>query len=53
MSPHGHYRFLSKVFQNVMEQQFAGQPCEIVVDDILIWGRKLQEHDNRLKQVMN
>ena len=62
MSPHGRYRFLrmpygictgSEVFQNVMEQLFAGQPCEIVVDDILIWGRTLQEHDERLAQVMN
>ncbi|KAL2083268.1 hypothetical protein ACEWY4_021041 [Coilia grayii] len=40
-------------FQNVMEQLFAGQPCEIVVDDILVWGRTLQEHDGRLTQVMN
>lgn len=62
MSPHGRYRFLrmpygictgSEVFQNVMEQLFARQPREIVVDDILIWGRTVQEHDERLKQVMN
>ena len=62
MSPHGRYRFLrmpysictcSEVFQNVMEQLFAGQPSEIVVNDILIWGRNVQEHDEHLTQVLN
>lgn len=41
----------SEVFQNVMEQLFAGQPCEIVVEDILIWGRTLLEHDKRLNRI--
>ncbi len=62
MSPFGRYRFLrmpygistsSEVFQRSMEQLFAGLPCEIVVDDILIWGRTHEEHDDRLRQVLN
>lgn len=43
----------SEVFQRSMEQLFAGQPCEIVVDDILIWGRKHEEHNERLRQILN
>ncbi len=62
MSPFGRYRFLrmpygistgSEVFQRSIEQLFAGLPCEIVVDDILIWGRTHEEHDDRLQQVLN
>ncbi|XP_064201962.1 congerin-2-like isoform X3 [Anguilla rostrata] len=40
----------SEVFQRTTEQLFAGQPCEILVDDILVWGRNREEHDKRLKQ---
>lgn len=40
------------VFQRSMEQLFAGQPCEIVVDNIIIWCRTRKEHD-RLRQVLN
>ncbi len=43
----------SEVFQRSMEQLFAGLPCEIVVDDILIWGWTHEEHDDRLLQVLN
>ncbi|XP_035286263.1 galactose-binding lectin l-1-like isoform X2 [Anguilla anguilla] len=59
MSAIGRYRFLhmpygisagSEVFQRTTEQLFAGQPCEILVDDILVWGRNREEHDKRLKQ---
>jgi len=62
MTPFGRYRFLrmpygistgSEVFQRCMEQLFAGQPCEIVVDDILIWGSSVEEHDKRLKCVLD
>lgn len=27
--------------------------CEAIIDDILIWGKDRQEHDQRLKAVMN
>ncbi len=43
----------SEVFQRCMEQLFEGQPCAIVVDDILIWGSTREEHDLRLRQVMD
>lgn len=36
-----------------MEQLFAGLPCEIVVDDILIWDWTQEEHDDRLWHVLN
>lgn len=46
-TPFGRYRFLrmpfgitsaSEVFQRAMEELFAGYPCAIVVDDLLVWG---------------
>lgn len=30
-----------------------GQPCEIVVDDILVWDSTREEHDLHLRQVMD
>ncbi len=62
MTPSGRYRFLrmpygistgSEVFQRTMEHLFDRQPCKIVVDDILVWGCTLQQHDERLKQVLH
>ncbi|KAL1259036.1 hypothetical protein QQF64_009613 [Cirrhinus molitorella] len=62
MTPYGRYKFLrmqygistgSEVFQRCMEHLFSGQPCEIVVDDILIWGSSVKEHDKRLKCVLD
>lgn len=58
----GRYRFLrmpyglnsgSEVYQSTMEQLFSGYPCEIVVDDILVTGRDLEEHDRNLKAVLD
>lgn len=43
----------SEVFQQSMEQLFDAQPCQIVVDDILVCGCTLQEHDEQLKQVLH
>ncbi|KAI4887219.1 hypothetical protein NFI96_007653 [Prochilodus magdalenae] len=43
----------SEVFQRCMEQLFAGLPCNIVVDDLFIWGRTLHEHDQRLHQILD
>ncbi|KAJ8365224.1 hypothetical protein SKAU_G00140550 [Synaphobranchus kaupii] len=62
MTPVGRYASLrmpygittgSEVFQRCMEQLFEGQPCAIVIDDILVWGRSREEHDLRLRQVMD
>ncbi len=62
MTPFGRYKFVrmpywistgSEVFERCMEQLFSGQPCEIVIDDILIWGSSVEEHDKRLKCVLN
>uniref|UniRef100_A0A669EUY2 Gypsy retrotransposon integrase-like protein 1 n=1 Tax=Oreochromis niloticus TaxID=8128 RepID=A0A669EUY2_ORENI len=58
----GRYRFLrmpfglnaaSEVFQRAMEQIFAGYPCAIIVDDILIGGRTVKEHDDNLRKVLD
>ena len=62
ITPNGRYKFLrmpygitsgSEVFQRSMEHLFANQPCEIIVDDILVYGKNAEEHDANLKQVLN
>ena len=61
-TPFGRYRFLrmpfginsaSEVFQRSMEQLFAGYPCSVIVDDIIIGGRSTAEHDANLKRVLD
>lgn len=56
-----HYRFLrmpfginstSEVFQHTMEQLFAGYPCSVIVNDIIIGGHRVDEHDANLKRVL-
>ncbi len=42
----------SEVFQRTMEVLFVGYPCEIIVDNILITGRDMQEHDQNLDKVL-
>ena len=42
----------SEVFQQAMEQAFSGTPCEIIVDDIIVWGDTTKQHDERLEQVL-
>lgn len=58
----GRYRFLrmpfginsaSEVFQRTIEQIFAGYPCVIIVDDIIVGGRTEAEHDAYLKRVLD
>lgn len=60
-TPFGRFRFLrmpfginsaSEVFQRSMEQLFAGYPCSVVVDDIIIGGSSVAEHDANLKKVL-
>ena len=35
------------------QQLFKDMPCQIFVDDILIWGGMEREHDENLKKVMD
>ena len=42
----------AEVFQRTMEQLFTGYPCEIIVDDILVWGCDIAEHDYNLEKVL-
>ena len=39
--------------QKAMDQLFASQPCEIIVDDVLVWGASDAEHDAHAQQVLN
>lgn len=32
---------------------FSGCPCEIIVDDILVWGETEEQHDHKLLQVLD
>lgn len=61
-TPFGRFRFLrmpfginsaSKVFQYTMEQIFAGYPCAIIVDDIIMGRNGEEEHDENLKRELN
>ena len=60
-TPYGHYYFKRlpfgiksppEIFQKAMDQTFSGCPCEIIVDDILVW-RETEEHDHKLLQVLD
>ncbi|KAF0044793.1 hypothetical protein F2P81_003951 [Scophthalmus maximus] len=60
-TPCGRYRFLwmpfginsaSEIFQHTMEQLFAGYPCSVIVDDIIVGGRGAAEHDANLNKVL-
>ena len=61
-SPAGRMRFLSmpyginsgsEVFQRTMETLFDDFPCEIIVDDLIVHGKDLAEHDANLTKVLN
>lgn len=61
-TPFGRYRFLRapfgiksipEIFQRVMTELMENiEGAEVIVDDILIWGSTQQEHDERLKKVL-
>ena len=60
-TPHGRYRFLRlpfginsapEVFQKAMDNLFSDCPCEIIVDDLLIWGATEEEDDQNLLRVL-
>ena len=61
-TPFERFRFLrmpfgissaSEVLQCSMEQLFAGYPCAIIVDDIIIGGCDAAEHDANLTKVFD
>ena len=60
-TPFGRFRFLrmpfgittgSEVYQQAMEHVFANYPCQIIIDDILVYGRDMKEHDQNLEIVL-
>ena len=61
-TPFGRYKFLrlpyglkssAEVFQKRMAQSFENvDGCDVIVDDILIWGKGDEEHDANLRQVL-
>ena len=61
-SPFGRYRFkrlpfgissAPEVYQKVISEIFEGlDGVECIVDDILVWGTTQQQHDERLRQVL-
>ncbi|XP_046857694.1 uncharacterized protein K02A2.6-like [Xenia sp. Carnegie-2017] len=62
-TPFGRYRFTvipfgvvfaQEVFHKTVHEKFQHLPgCETDIDDILIWGRTLEEHDRNLERVLN
>ena len=60
-TPFGRYRFLkmpyginsgSEVFQRAMEELMENYPCKIIVDDIIVFGKDMADHDRNLEIVM-
>ena len=62
-TPYERYRFIRlpfgtksapEVFQHLMSEFFEDvEGVKAIVDDLLIWGKDDDEHDARLKQVLN
>ena len=62
-TPFGRYRLkclpfgiksAPEVYQRVMEELFGGiEGCEVIADDLMVWGRNNEEHDQRLKKVLD
>ena len=61
-TPYGRYRFCrlpfgiksaSEVFQKAMDHLLEGYPCEVIVDDILVWGSTKAEHNENLLKVLD
>ena len=61
-TPFGRYRFTRmpfgiksapEVFQNIMSQMVEDiEGAESIIDDILVWGATVEEHDMRVKRVL-
>ena len=61
-TPFGRYRFLRmpfgiscapEIFHREMHKIFSMEGVEVFSDDILVWGRTKEEHDARLKEVID
>lgn len=62
LTPFGRYRFLRapfgiksipEIYQRVMTEMIEDiEGAEVIVDDILVWGATVEEHDERLKRVL-
>ena len=62
-TPFGRYRFTvvpfgvvfaQEVFHKTVNEKFRDIPgCETDIDNILIWGRTIEEHDRNLEHVLN
>ena len=43
----------SEIWQHSMEEEFGDiEGAEIIVNDLVVWGRNDEEHDKRLEQVL-
>ena len=61
-TPFGRYKFLrlafgisssSEIFKKAMSQLFEDiEEAEYIVDDILVWGETIEEHNQRLRNVL-
>ena len=46
--------FAQEVFHRTIHEKFNDiEGCETDIDDILVWGRTIEEHDQRLEQVLD
>ena len=61
-TPYGRYRFCrlpfgiksaSKVIEEAMDHLFEGYPCEVIVDNILVWRSTEAEHDKNLLKILD
>lgn len=62
-TPFGRYRYCrlpfgvkcaSELYQSVMSEMIEDiEGAEVIMDDILVWGNTLEEHDQRLKKVLD
>lgn len=61
-TPHGRFRFTrmpfgicsaAEVFQKAMDHLFEGTPCQIMADDLLVWGETEEIHDRNLRAVLD
>ena len=42
-----------EIFQRAMTEMFEDiEKCEVIVDDLLVWGKNVEEHDLTLEKVL-
>lgn len=61
-TPYGRYKFLRKpygpasapeVFQQRFKEIFDIEEVDVYIDDIIVWGRTVEEHEKKLQEVFN